>query len=97
MPKFEKGNTGKPKGSKDHSWAKISHWIQKLESQWELLTPNQKAHYSVELTKLLVSKLKSLPNDPNQSKLNVNEALQLLKQVENTQGIKVEPSDPALP
>ena len=82
MPKFEKGNTGKPKGAKDHSWASISYWFEKLKSQWDALTPNQRAAYSVELMKLLANKAKSLPIDPSDSVLNADEAMKTLRELE---------------
>ena len=86
MPLFITGNkkaVGRPKGSKDYTWAKVSTWIDRLNAVWKDLTPNQQAHYSVELAKLLTSKLKALPGDPEDSKLNASEAMLMLKQAES--------------
>lgn len=82
VPPFEKGNTGKPKGARDHSWASISYWFEKLKSEWSNLTPNQRASYSVELMKLLTNKAKALPVDPSDSVVNVDEALKTLREIE---------------
>jgi len=85
MARFNSGNCGKPKGTKEHSWARVSYWIARLNAEWDKLTPNQRAHYSCELTKLLVSKLKSLPGTPNDSVLNADASLKSLHELE---GIK---------
>jgi hypothetical protein len=79
---FIKGHhIGRPRGSKDHTWAKVTTWFEELKLAWPDLTSNQKAHYSIELMKLLTSKLKQLPVDPQEAKLNVEDALQVLNQI----------------
>jgi hypothetical protein len=84
MAKFttESGGKGNRKGSKDHSWAKISFWMDRINAEWDKLTPNQKTHYSVELTKLLVSKLKVLPGSASDSVSNAQDSMRLLKEIE---------------
>lgn len=85
MPQFKQGNTGKPKGSKDHSWATISYWFEKLKAEWSHLTPNQRASYAVDLMKLLTNKAKVLPSDPSDSVLNADQAMSELKAIEASQ------------
>lgn len=80
---------GKPKGTKDHSWAKISFWFEELKKDWSKLTPNQRSHYSIELMKMLTSKMKALPIDPNDSVFNAAEAMDTLKQIESRTQPKV--------
>lgn len=94
MPKFREGNSGKKRGTADHSWARISFWMERINKEWEHLTPNQRAHYSVELSKLLISKLKALPSDPNESVDNVDEALKTLRELE-TKTADIKPDIPA--
>lgn len=79
---FKKGNKGRPKGSKDKSYLKLGFWFTELKKDWAKLTPNQRAHYSVELMKLLTNKMKSLPSDPSDSKFNADEAILMLRDVE---------------
>jgi hypothetical protein len=84
MPKFVKGNTGKPKGTKDLKWAKVSFWFDELKKDWPLLTSNQRANLSIEMMKLLTSKAKNLnPLDPTDSVINADEAMKLLNQIES--------------
>jgi hypothetical protein len=64
------------------SWYSIGYWHKKLEREWSKLQPNQRAHYSVELIKMLVSKLNQMPVDPHDSVLNANDALQMLRDLE---------------
>lgn len=86
MPLFKPGNNqnpvGRPKGAKDHSWAKVGFWFNELKLSWPKLTDNQRAHYSVELMKMLTSKLKQLPITPEESALNIEEAMAELKRIE---------------
>ena len=85
MSKFEKGHhIGRPKGAKDKKWFKVTTWIYEIEKVWPELTANQKAHYSLELTKALLSKLKQLPTDSNESVLNATEAIEVLKQFDKS-------------
>lgn len=86
--KFEKGKSGNVSRGKEHSWARISFWMDRINKEWDKLTPNQRAHYSVELTKLLVSKLKALPGDPNDSSLNAQSAMDELKAIESKSSVK---------
>jgi hypothetical protein len=89
MPKFTKETATNHKKGKDHSWARISFWIDRINAEWPHLTPNQKTHYSVELTKLLISKAKALPISPEESLLNAGEALSQLKQIESKSNSEV--------
>ena len=83
--RFTKGNVlGRKKGTQDMSWCRVSTWINELKKVWPELTANQKAHYSTELTKLLISKLKSLPTDPSESVTNVTESLEFLTKLEQS-------------
>lgn len=83
MPKFVKGQSGnlkgKPKGTKDQSWAKVSFWFNELKKDWPLLNPNQRANLSIEMMKMLSSKAKNLnPLDPTDSVINAEEAMTML-------------------
>jgi len=92
--KFKEGNSGKQKGTKDHSWARISFWMDKIYQEWDKLTPNQKTHYSVELAKLLISKAKALPISPEESLLNADEAMAALKKIESKTYINIDKTAP---
>jgi len=87
MPKFTKENATNYKRGKEHSWSRISFWIERINKNWDKLTPNQQTHYSVELVKLLVNKTKHLPSSPVQSNLNATEAMEILKQFDKTTNI----------
>lgn len=81
MPLFEKGNTGKPKGSKDKSYLKLSFWFDEVKKDWSKLKPSQRAKLSIEMMKMLTNKLKALPVDPEESNINAEEALKMLEQI----------------
>jgi hypothetical protein len=84
MFKETKAGPGRPRGSKDRSLIryKISYWLDKIEAEWADLTANQRANISLELTKILINKSKALPTDPNDSKLNVDEVMLMLRSAE---------------
>ena len=88
--KFKKGISGNVSRGKEHSWAKISFWMDKIAAEWDKLTPNQKTHYSVELAKLLINKAKALPISPEESLLNADEAMAQLNQIASKTNIKAE-------
>lgn len=89
MNEFKIGNAGKQKGTLDHKWYSVMHWYNELRKDWDKLTPNQRASYSIELMKMLSAKMKSMPIDPDESKLNADEMMDQLKQIESrTQPIK---------
>jgi hypothetical protein len=81
---FKVGNNGKRLGSKHLAYYKIGYWLDKLHEELPNLTANQRANIHVELIKLLVNKSKALPIDPNDSKLNVEQALALLQDCDKT-------------
>lgn len=74
----------KAKSVQDKTWYSISYWHLKLEKEWFKLTSNQRAHYSVELMKLLANKLNTLPSDAIDSVTNASETLALIKSIEAT-------------
>lgn len=88
--RFKVGNNlaGRRSSSQDKTWYSISYWHKKLEREWSLLKPNQRAHYSVELIKLLASKLNTLPVDMKDSISNASETLSLIKSLESISNTK---------
>lgn len=67
----------------DKTWYSVTHWHKKLEREWSELKPNQRAHYSVELIKLLVSKLNTIPVDQKDSIDNASATLSMIKSLES--------------
>lgn len=94
--RFKVGDSkaGRRSGTKDKTWYSISYWHKKLEREWSLLKPNQRAHYSVELMKLLASKLNTLPVDMKDSISNASETLSLIKSLEQLTDSKTTVSTP---
>lgn len=96
--RFKVGNTygSKHRSVKDRTWFSVSYWHKKLEREWPKLTENQRAGYSVDLMKMLTSKLNSLPVDPLDSKLNASTALEMMKGLEGPESKTVPPTSPTV-
>lgn len=98
MPKFEKGNAGKAKGTRDNRWASVSFWFGELKKDWVKLTPNQRANLSVELIRMLTAKMKAMPVSPEDSAMNVDEMMKELTQIEaRIQPVSPKPDEGARP
>lgn len=86
MAKFVKGQSGnlqgKPKGCRDKRQFSLTYWYNLIQDQWAELTPNQRANIALDCWKVLVNKAKSLPTDPNDSRLNAETASKLLAEAE---------------
>lgn len=93
--KFEKGHKGpgRPKGSKDKSYLTLQYWYDELRADWDKLRPAQRAKLSVQLMQMLVNKMKSMPNSPEQSVVNAKEAQAMLEQLESRGNKKSESND----
>jgi hypothetical protein len=81
--KLKPGDYHRTHTLREKTWSSVSYWHRKLERTWESLTENQKAHYSVELMKMLVGKLNNIPANPRESRINAEEAISVLKSLED--------------
>ncbi len=78
-----KAGPGRPKGSKDKSYLKLTHWHDELKKDWGKLKPAQRAKLSVQIMQMLINKLKGLPVDPEESVSNTEDAMKMLRELEN--------------
>ena len=82
--RFKKGHhIGRHKGSKAKPWLNLESWYNKLNAEWFNLTANQRAKYSLEAFKCLVSKLPNINSSPAISLKNSEEILGLVKSLED--------------
>lgn len=97
MPKFEPGNNrnpaGRPKGSKDLRQFSLTYWFNLLTQEYSKLKPSQRSKIALECWKVLVNKSKALPQDPEDSALNADEAMKTLRELES----KIKPSTEVVP
>lgn len=84
MPKFVKGHKfgGRPKGSKPRSWLQIEYWFNRLNAEYYQLKPIEKAKISLEVMKVLVNKLQTLPKEASDSVANASATMDLIKALE---------------
>lgn len=77
-----KRGPGRPKGSKDRTWAKIETWYALITDNMHHLKPDQKVRLGQWGCELIVGKMKEIAS-PNESKTNVEETMKLLKEMES--------------
>jgi len=99
MPKFEPGNNrnpaGRPKGSKDKKQFSLTYWFKLIEADYNKLSPSQRTRIALECWKKLIDKSKSLPTTSEDSKLNANESMKLLRDVEQgSPSVETPPASP---
>ena len=88
MPRFEKGNAGKAKGTKDLRQFSLTYWFNIILENYDKLNPYQRSEIALACWKTLVNKAKSLPVDPETSALNAEEAMKSLREIEQKTNIK---------
>lgn len=97
MPKFERGNNGRPKGSKNKQQFSLTYWYNLILADYSKLKPLQRSKIALDCWKTLISKAKTLPLDPDDSLMNVNDAMGMLKEIEKSKGmltdVKTPPND----
>lgn len=80
MAKFVKGRSGnysgRPKGCKDKVYLKLGYWFELIEANKATLSARDQIELGKWGLKLLTDKLKSLPNDPEESLANSAEVLE---------------------
>lgn len=76
-----KRGPGRPKGSKDRTWAKIETWYALIEKNVDKLSPLHQVRLGQWGCELLVGKMKEI-SSPDESKANVDETMKLLKELE---------------
>lgn len=63
---FEKGHPpmgGRPKGSVDKKWKKLSYWIKLVENEWPKLKPSQRAFIAMDAFKALLKRAQFSSDD----------------------------------
>lgn len=75
---------GKPKGAKDKRWATLDYWMEKIENEWEKLSPKDRAHISVEIWKAIVARRPLPPATPEESVKRVEDLMGKALQLEET-------------
>lgn len=61
----------------------LSYWFRLIEGDIKKLRPKDRARIALECWKTLISKANNVPNDPDDSKTNAEEAFNLLKSIES--------------
>ncbi len=83
MALFKKGHhIGRKKGSKDKSYLTLQYWYDELMKDWDKIRPAQRAKLSMQLMQMLVNKLKTIPNSPEESVANAQAAQDMLSVLE---------------
>jgi len=87
MAKFAKGNKlgkGRPQGSKNKSYADISHWLERADREIDLQDDPEKRMNTIKwATQLIMSKIPVLPATPGDSLSNAIAAQTLVKALES--------------
>jgi hypothetical protein len=74
---------GRPKGAKDQKWKNIEAIWEMLMKEWDKLTPNERAKYSMDVFKLHFERaIAQLPKDQNDSVKNAETMLAMLRGLE---------------
>ena len=90
--KFQVGNTfgkGRPQGAKDRKWNTLRFWMEKLENEWNKITPKDRAYISIEAWKTLVKRIPLPPDTPEESLENASKTF---KELENARRSVLESS-----
>jgi hypothetical protein len=80
-----KRGRGRPKGSKDRKWASIEHWYSLISENVDKLSPREKVSLGKWGCEILIGKMKEIAS-PTESKQNAEQAMQILKEMENQAG-----------
>lgn len=104
MARFKKGcgaGPGRPKGSTDKEYLRISYWYDELMKDWGKLRPAQRAKIATQLIQSLSNKVKNLPENSEESVRNAEETMKMLEDMEKTKqkiedGVGLSPIPPAL-
>lgn len=88
MGKFLPGQSGNPKGRMKGVPSKLqfslTYWFDLLLQEYAKLKPAQRAKIAQECWKVLINKARTLPQDPDDSKFNAEEAMKKLDEVESS-------------
>lgn len=103
MP-FVKGDprinrAGRAKGAKDQKWKSIQFFWDKLEKEFDALSPAQRAHYAFEGFKLHFERaIAQIPRDQSDSVMNAKNMLAELQAIEKASvAPKSTPNAPVVP
>lgn len=83
-PKVRKAGPGRPKEKLNkRNQFSLTYWFRLIEKDFKKMRPAQRCRIALECWKVLINKANSIPSDPEESKLNADEAMGILKDVEN--------------
>jgi hypothetical protein len=83
-PKRYKPGPGRPKMSLDkRSQFSLTYWFRLIMKEYKKLRPSQRVRIALDCWKTLLNKSNAIPSDPEESRLNAEEVLGILKDVEN--------------
>jgi hypothetical protein len=78
-----KRQVGRPRVIPDRRFQfSMSYWYGLIAADYHSLPRYQRARIAVECWKALLARMKSIPSDPNESKMNAEEAMRMLGKLE---------------
>lgn len=66
---------GRPKGTKDQHWKKLSYWIKLVENEWPALRPSQRAFIAMDAFKALLKRSRMTTDEEMDKAIAVAEDL----------------------
>lgn len=77
---------GRPRKLPDRQYQfNLSYWYGLIAADYHALSRHQRVRVALECWKTLINRMKTIPADPQESRLNAEEAMRMLGKLENAQ------------